>query len=55
MADQVVELQEIAKTYALGPNYIHALKGVNLSIKKKEISSRLWVRLAQENLLFLIS
>lgn len=34
MSDQVVELQEIAKTYALGPNYIHALKGVNLSIKK---------------------
>jgi len=34
MSDQVVELQEIAKTYAFGPNYIHALKGVNLSIKK---------------------
>jgi len=34
MSDQVVELQEITKTYALGSNYIHALKDVNLSIKK---------------------
>jgi putative ABC transport system ATP-binding protein len=31
---QVVELQEIAKTYKSGSNSIYALKGVNLSIKK---------------------
>jgi putative ABC transport system ATP-binding protein len=34
MSDQVVELQEIAKTYTLGSNNIHALRGVNLSIKR---------------------
>ena len=33
MSDQVVELQEIAKTYTLGSNNIYALRGVNLSIK----------------------
>ncbi len=33
MSDQVVELQEIAKTYTLGSNNIHALRGVSLSIK----------------------
>ncbi|RPJ78113.1 MAG: ABC transporter ATP-binding protein [Alphaproteobacteria bacterium] len=34
MSDQVVELREIAKTYTLGSNNIHALRDVNLSIKK---------------------
>jgi putative ABC transport system ATP-binding protein len=34
MPAQVVELQEISKTYTLGTNNIHALRGVNLSIKK---------------------
>jgi putative ABC transport system ATP-binding protein len=33
MSDQVVELQEIAKTYTLGSNNIYALRGVSLSIK----------------------
>lgn len=34
MSDQVVELQEIAKTYTLGLNNIYALRGVSFSIEK---------------------
>jgi putative ABC transport system ATP-binding protein len=34
VVDQVVELQGIVKIYASGSNNVHALKGVNLSIKK---------------------
>jgi putative ABC transport system ATP-binding protein len=34
ISSQVVKLQEIVKTYKPGSNNIHALKGVNLSIRK---------------------
>jgi putative ABC transport system ATP-binding protein len=34
MSGQVVELQEIAKTYTLGSNNIYALRGVSFSIEK---------------------
>jgi putative ABC transport system ATP-binding protein len=36
MSEHVVELQEITKTYTLGSNNIHALKGVSFSIEKKD-------------------